>query len=365
MSGVPTDEERLWAAEKRSFVADAQDDSTDEREAAADAMEALIDAREAELDEFSQRLEAKALALGLPISPEEQPLGTGSVARAKARAQRGAARAERDQARRQLGTASASLAQRGDDRLVASPPLLLAAQFAELASFLYTSNSLSEVLDRIARAAVLTVPGCVHASVSICDAAGCRTVTATDELAAAVDQAQYAVGEGPCLDALRLPQAYAQAFPDERWPALADRPLAFGVHSLLAYHIDTRWPGDPAADGQDLPCAGALNLFGARPDAFDQEAREMGLILASHASIATHAVGRRSSLEGLSRNLQEALSARDVIGQAKGILMERLRIPPDRAFDVLRSSSQQLNIKLREVARRLAETGELPRPDNR
>ncbi|MGB3954190.1 MAG: ANTAR domain-containing protein [Brooklawnia sp.] len=57
------------------------------------------------------------------------------------------------------------------------------------------------------------------------------------------------------------------------------------------------------------------------------------------------------------------MSARDVIGQAKGILMERMKIPPDRAFDVLRSSSQHLNLKLREVARRLAETGELQHPD--
>jgi AmiR/NasT family two-component response regulator len=53
------------------------------------------------------------------------------------------------------------------------------------------------------------------------------------------------------------------------------------------------------------------------------------------------------------------LLSRDVIGQAKGILMERLKVTPEDAFDLLRRASQQLNIKLREVARGLAETGGL------
>ncbi len=218
------------------------------------------------------------------------------------------------------------------------------------------------MLERITHAAVLTVPGCRYASVTICDTDGCHTIAATDDNAAAVDRAQYEVGEGPCLDALRLPKVHVRSFPDERWPVLGDRPLAFGVHSLVAYHLDTT-PDDLPVPGAKLPCAGALNIFGDVPEAFDQEARNMGLVLAAHASIAAHVVSRRHSLEGLSRNLQEALSARDVIGQAKGILMERMKIPPDQAFDVLRSSSQHLNLKLREVARRLAETGELQHPD--
>ena len=60
----------------------------------------------------------------------------------------------------------------------------------------------------------------------------------------------------------------------------------------------------------------------------------------------------------MGRQLHHALSSRDVIGQEKGILMERLHLTPEDAFDALRRSSQRLNIKLREVATRLAETGE-------
>lgn len=58
--------------------------------------------------------------------------------------------------------------------------------------------------------------------------------------------------------------------------------------------------------------------------------------------------------------LEEALQTRDVIGQAKGILMERLHLTPDQAFEELRSLSQQYNRKVKEIAAELAETGEWP-----
>ena len=59
-------------------------------------------------------------------------------------------------------------------------------------------------------------------------------------------------------------------------------------------------------------------------------------------------------------NLQAALATREMIGQAQGILMERERITPDQAFDILRRASQHLNVKLRDVAQNLVDTGERP-----
>ena len=84
--------------------------------------------------------------------------------------------------------------------------------------------------------------------------------------------------------------------------------------------------------------------------------------MAAHASMAARAVEERGNLQRLGNDLQQALLSRDVIGQAKGILMERLKITPEDAFDVLRHASQHLNVKLRELAREITETGELPKP---
>ena len=78
---------------------------------------------------------------------------------------------------------------------------------------------------------------------------------------------------------------------------------------------------------------------------------------------AAEAVRERDALEDVARNLHKALLSRDVIGQAKGILMERLKLTPEQAFDALRQASNQLNEKLHAVAFRFAETGELNTAD--
>jgi AmiR/NasT family two-component response regulator len=58
--------------------------------------------------------------------------------------------------------------------------------------------------------------------------------------------------------------------------------------------------------------------------------------------------------------MHAALGNRDVIGQAKGILMERHGVTADAAFSVLSRVSQAENLKLAEIARRFVETGKLP-----
>jgi len=224
--------------------------------------------------------------------------------------------------------------------------------FADIAEQLYDAVSFDDVLSRIAEAAVSTISGCRMASVTLCEQSGYRTAASTDLAATAVDQAQYQSHEGPCLDAVDAPMVYAQSFPDERWPTLASRPTESGVQSALSYRLAAASSGTADSRG------GSLNSYGVIPYAFSDTAQEIGLILAAHASVAARAVDERSTLERLGRDLQQVLLSRDVIGQAKGILIERLDITPEDAFDLLRRSSQNLNEKLRDVARRLAETGE-------
>ena len=58
--------------------------------------------------------------------------------------------------------------------------------------------------------------------------------------------------------------------------------------------------------------------------------------------------------------LEEALLSRDIIGQAKGVLMERLHMTPDQAFEELRTVSQRQNRKVRDIAAEVSQTGEWP-----
>jgi len=82
--------------------------------------------------------------------------------------------------------------------------------------------------------------------------------------------------------------------------------------------------------------------------------------LVSLASLALSVAHSHEDEERRAANLHAALASRETIGEALGILMERERITGHQAFDILRRASQHLNIKLREVAENLIETGEDP-----
>jgi len=344
MTGCGNEEDRKWAADKREFVGDARDDVADARDTAADARDSAADAREAQLDEREAQLDARASELGLTAQSTTTQSATSAAERSHGREERldlafvrGNGRSERDEAVAR--------------RLTEAPPTLLALAFASIAEHLYEAQTYDEVLARITRAAVATVAGADAASVTLPVDNSYRTVGPTTSTARQVDQAQYDSGEGPCLDAVETSSMVAApSFPDERWPVLGATPTEHGVHSSISYQLK----GNPGATG-----IGSLNIYAYTPDAFDDDAVEIGTILAAHASLAARAVRERTSLQQLDHDLEQALLSRDVIGQAKGILMERLKTTPEEAFEILKNSSQRLNVKLRQVARDITDTGEI------
>jgi hypothetical protein len=345
------DEERQWAADKRDFVADRRDELAAEREAAGDARDRTADARESELDLRERQLDARAAEIGLPGDGAE-----AAARRVDARAGRARARQSREEAGAERDAAAGARDEATKRRLEVTPTTRLASAFAAIAEHLYAADSVDGVLLRIAETAVSTVAACQMASVTLSAQGEYHTAATTHPSASAVDQAQYDAGEGPCLDAVEAPIVYAQSFPDTRWPTLAARPADLGAQSAASYRLA------PAALGS-AGSGGSLNTYGSEPDAFDDEAQEIGLILAAHASLAVGAVHERGALQDLAQNMNKALLSRDVIGQAKGILMERLKVTPEEAFDVLRRSSNRLNRKLHTVALSLAETGEFDTSD--
>lgn len=143
------------------------------------------------------------------------------------------------------------------------------------------------------------------------------------------------VGQGPCLDAIRHFEVFqcGRLVEEDRWPAFSKRAFdETGVTSMLAFRLFV-----------DEDTMGALNLYSKGPDAFDYESTEIGSVFAAHAAVALATARKEEGLEA-------ALGSRDVIGQAKGLLMAREDISSDEAFTVLRRASQRLNVKLRDIA---------------
>jgi GAF domain-containing protein len=221
---------------------------------------------------------------------------------------------------------------------------VLAERLGALSRDLQTKENVAATLSAIVRAATSTVPGARYASIStVVRRREVHTQAATGDLPRAVDQAQYDTGQGPCLTSLYQQQTVrlADLSTEARWPDFAARAKEVGLRSMLAIQLYVA--------GEDL---GALNLFSTEPDAFTDESEQVGLVFASHAAVA---MAGSLELEGL----QTALGTRDLIGQAKGILMERYKINGQEAFRLLVLASQDTNIRLTDVADHLVRTGEL------
>ncbi|MDG4832808.1 GAF and ANTAR domain-containing protein [Solwaraspora sp. WMMD1047] len=220
----------------------------------------------------------------------------------------------------------------------------LAGRFGDLARTLHAETDVAHTLDAIVRAAVDTVPGAAHAGIMRVEGRSrITTPAATDKLVQQVDQVQYETGQGPCLTALydehtvRMPDV-AQ---DGRWPEFAVGAQALGVGSMLSFQL---YAADDAV--------GALNLYAPAPHAFDDGSEHVGLLFAAHAAVALANAEQHEQLT-------EAVRTRDLIGQAKGILMERYKLTGEQAFALLVRGSQQTNVKLRDLAEHLVHSGEL------
>ncbi|MFB8371091.1 GAF and ANTAR domain-containing protein [Pseudarthrobacter sp. NPDC055928] len=220
----------------------------------------------------------------------------------------------------------------------------LAGQLSDLARELQQEEDTEALLVDIVHAALDLIPHVADASVSL--VMGRRTVqsrAASGDLPRKVDALQSATGQGPCIDAayeeriVRVPNMGRE----QRWPDFARAAYDAGARSMLSFQL--------FVEGDNL---GALNLYGDDVDVFDQESEQVGLLVAAHAAVAF------SDAQEISQ-LNHALDTRDLIGQAKGILMERFKISSQQAFQILTRASSESNIKLRDVADHLARSGEI------
>jgi transcriptional regulator with GAF, ATPase, and Fis domain len=226
-----------------------------------------------------------------------------------------------------------------------SPDIELAETFADIARSLLAQENVTALLRRITTVAVETIDGCDHADISLIENGRVVPQAATDDIARRVSELQNAVGEGPCLSAIKEHETYRidNLEVEERWPAFAHRAAEeTGVLSVLGFRLFA-----------DEDTMGALNLYSREPSAFSDDAEAIGSVFAAHAAVAMVEARHQAQF-------RESLESRDVIGQAKGIIMSTRHVSDDEAFQILIRASQHLNIKLRTVAAEVAETGTPP-----
>jgi hypothetical protein len=338
--------EREWQAERRSFAAQRRDELAAERERLANARDQQAEERQRAAD----RRHADAASRADGHFEAGAGRDTGFEGREVARLARKTAAEMRAEAAESRHRAEAA-------RRAARMRYPLAARFAELAGHLFAAGGREEVLARLLAAAVDVIDGADMASISLVRAGGAlSTRSGTDPVALRLDELQYRTGEGPCLETSAVSGPLYLAVPEinlrRGWPTFGPLAGRLGIRSALAIALLAPAAGHSGRPDHQ-PRLGSLNLYARERAAFDDGAIDAALLLAAHAAVALASSAQASQL-------REALDNRDVIGQAKGILMVRRQLSAEEAFDVLRRTSQRLNLKLRDVAARIAETRAVP-----
>jgi GAF domain-containing protein len=217
----------------------------------------------------------------------------------------------------------------------------IAVALTEAAKAINGHRTLEETLDAIAQAALRSVPGFNHVGISITHRDGkIETMAGTDQFVWDIDDLQYRLGEGPCVDSIRREPVVVleHVRHEQRWPRYIPRAVAAGLRAQLGLRLYT-----------DEETLGGLNLYSTESATIDPDALQVAELFASHAAIA---LGRAQH----EHQLNEALMSRKVIGQAIGIVMERYQISEDRAFHFLVRASSTSNTKLRAVAQEVVDS---------
>jgi hypothetical protein len=238
-----------------------------------------------------------------------------------------------------------------------SPPLTRAA-LDELGRMLLAEQTTQSVLQRVVDLAQQAMPTGAEVSITLVRGEQPATAAFTGPLAEVLDEAQYAHGHGPCLEAALggLLVEIVDARTEDRWPDYLPTFLEQGAVSALAAPV-------PAAH-----LSAGLNVYARTTEAFSAEDRANLTAFAAYAGAALTNLDALQDARDLADNLAKAMEFRSVIEQAKGILIERHKVTAEPAFRMLVDASMHTNRKVRDVAEHLVLTGELdltPRPAGR
>ena len=233
-----------------------------------------------------------------------------------------------------------------------SPAVLEVAVLADLASIVLTSAPLGLVLQRLVLIAERAVPGALAVSVTVVRARTASSAGFTGAIAAALDERQYESGFGPCLHAAATATevVVADTAAERVYPGFAAVARRHRVGSALAL-------GLAVAGG----ASAALNVYRAEPAggaASMSVTIRAARVFATYAAVAISNAAALDAERATSAQLVTAMASRASIEQAKGVLMAQRGIDADAAFALLATTSQDTNVKLREVAARVIATAD-------
>lgn len=201
-----------------------------------------------------------------------------------------------------------------------------------------SAPAIEDTLAAVTAAAVEFIDGVDYADVMLVRGEEFVSRAPTAPLVIDLDAEQLRLGEGPCLHAAMTDTVVhcPDLASDSRWPSFAAAAVEAGVRRMMSFPLY-----------RNRNSGGALNLMGRGTVPMDREGQAVAAMLATHAAVALIAADRLHQFE-------TALASRDLIGQAKGIVMERFNIDAVDAFNLITRLSQETNTPVRTVAGSIA-----------
>ncbi|CAH0291586.1 hypothetical protein SRABI83_04225 [Arthrobacter sp. Bi83] len=221
----------------------------------------------------------------------------------------------------------------------------LAALTARIADLLLTHDTVKQAVQALAQALVEAIPGTAGAGITLMDARGRRTSTAsTDPVVLDADQLQYDLGQGPCLTAWAQQSTITveDTRTETRWPAWTRAIAHLPLRSVISSPLST-------PDG----AIGAMKVYSPIPGGFDSRAVRVIELLTRPAALMLANAQARDSAQRLSDGLIRALGDRDAVRTATGILMERFRLSRDQALAALITTSRKRHEPLHQLSREI------------
>lgn len=327
---------------------DRRERQADARDEAADRREQEDDIREGVLDSWERELVARAIELDTFDELDAASIEAGRRDRSEARQRRRADAERRHDAAVERGV------RRARHGGAASPDVVIDTEaeraIERLAALVDSDATLTDTLTAILAIAVDALADAAAATTCLAVGGKLEHAATTARWAAELDGVQLSAGTGPIIDAIATgaPIVSTNLAADDRWD-LAVSVGAAGSRGVLSA---------PIVAG-DAP-TGALTIYAAPRASFDGRLAPVAAVLSATVSLAVRWNLERTAHEAKMEAWVRALASRDVIGQAKGILMAREELTADAAFELLRATSQRHNVKVRDIADHVAVHRRLP-----
>ncbi|MGH2684555.1 MAG: ANTAR domain-containing protein [Actinomycetota bacterium] len=216
-----------------------------------------------------------------------------------------------------------------------------------LAELMASHAALDRILQETVELATATIQGATDASITVVRGDQGEGFAFSSQTAIDVDERQYGLDQGPCLDASRGHEVFVidNMRAETKWPDYRPYAAEAGVLSSISV------PPLPVQE----EILGALNVYGRAAGAFEERSVDQAKRFADYAAVAIANAQLYASTAEAAEHMKRAMESRAVIEQAKGILMAQRRCGASEAFDVLVAASQRENMKLRIVAERIVE----------